>query len=186
MKRQKGKVLHLHSEHQDVSFYLESSWKHKGGRQEDPLHPMFPKCHHLWTGTFTGEGPSLKSVFIPHWQELFNTENTREEAPAFTQDLEHKRTSKSSFCLTGMCIMKLSLMLKEWFCNSHKGRKLKPEHYSAEYSHLCHKHTHTHTPPLWKKDKQSKTYINWQIQELCHSLHCNSGIIFSHYSNILE
>lgn len=38
------------------------------------LHPMFPKCHHLWTGTLTGEGPSLQLVFITHWQELVNTQ----------------------------------------------------------------------------------------------------------------
>lgn len=46
------------------------------------------------------------------------------------------------------------------------------------------KHTLVH--PLGKKEMQSNTYVNRQIQELCHSLHCNSGIIFSHYSNILE
>lgn len=33
---------------------------------------------------------------------------------------------------------------------------------------------------------KSATYINREVKESRHPLHCNSGVIFGHYSNVLE
>lgn len=98
-----------------------STWKalgkHKGWWQEDsPKVPPPMNIYRWWTLSSVSFHHSLTRTF-EHW-------NTRQEAPASTQGLEHKWTSKSSFCLMGMCIMKLSLRFNEQFSNSQKGRKL--------------------------------------------------------------
>lgn len=70
----------------------------KGGSRR-PLHPMFPKWHHLWTGTFTGEGPSLQLVFITHWQKLFNTETSDKKLQHLHRILNINELLRAAFAL---------------------------------------------------------------------------------------
>lgn len=77
---------------------LESSWKIQRVVAGRPLHPTFPKCH-LWTGTFTGEGPSLRLVFITHWQELFNTETPDKKLQHLHKALNINELLRAAFAL---------------------------------------------------------------------------------------
>lgn len=95
---EKGKAFHLHSKYQDVSLYLESSWKHKGGWQEDPS-TLVPKVPAPTTGTFTGEGPSLQLVPITHWQEPLTTETPGKEIQHLHKALNINELLRAAFAL---------------------------------------------------------------------------------------
>lgn len=96
---EKDKAFHLHSKYQDVPFYLESSWKTQMVVAGRPFHPTVLKCHHLWMGTVTAEGPSLQSVFITHWQQLFNTETPDKKLQHLHKALNISELLRAAFAL---------------------------------------------------------------------------------------
>lgn len=98
MKRQKGKAFHLHSKYQDVSLYLESSSKYKGGWQEDPSTPCSQSATTNEQGHLQVKDP-LFSWFSSLTDKNFNTETPDKKLQHLHKALNINELLRAAFAL---------------------------------------------------------------------------------------